>query len=135
VSATTLGAVVAAIERVYDPCSLAVNAPLNLIEMGLVRKCSVDDDGIAHVSIGTTAPGCVLVGSILEALEEQIGAVPGVSSVELRVDTSVIWTPDLMTDEGRRKLDARRQESHRRVPVRPRQWMELRSAANGHPDV
>jgi metal-sulfur cluster biosynthetic enzyme len=112
----------AAIARVDDPCSIAAKAPLNIFELGLVRSWDVDPDGDAHVVISPTSPSCILIGSIMEGVKKRVGEVPGVRSVEVELDGETFWTEDLMSEAGRQKLDARRQGSMRRVPVRPRQW-------------
>jgi metal-sulfur cluster biosynthetic enzyme len=113
-----------AIAKVDDPCSVRANAPLNVFELGLVRDWTVDDDGHVHVTLSPTSPSCVLIGSIMEGVEQRVRAVPGVASVQVVLDSETFWTTELMSDEGRRKLDGRRQGSLQRVPLRPRQWRE-----------
>jgi metal-sulfur cluster biosynthetic enzyme len=113
-----------AIAKVDDPCSVRANAPLNVFELGLVRSWSVGPDDDVHVMLSPTAPSCVLIGSIMEGIRERVGEVPGVASVDVQLDSETFWTPDLMSDEGRRKLHARRTGSMQRVPLRPRQWRE-----------
>jgi metal-sulfur cluster biosynthetic enzyme len=117
-------AVHAAIALVDDPCSVRANAPLNVFELGLVRSWTVAADGAVDVVLSPTSPSCVLIGSIMEGIEKRVGDVEGVSSVTVTVDTETFWTAELMTAEGRRKLDGRRAGSMERVPVRPRQWRE-----------
>lgn len=135
-SEKTYAAIVAALERVYDPCSLAVNANLNVLEMGLVRECTVDEKGVAHIKIGATNPFCTLIGSIMEAVEEQVAEVPDVSAVDLTLDTTTPWTPELMSDGARRKLDAQRRELRRSLTIVPRQWEQASAASAGHsPDA
>jgi len=114
----------AAIAKVDDPCSIAAQAPLNVFELGLVRHWSVDEEGDVQVVISPTTPSCVLVGSIMTGIEERVAEVPGVRSVEVELDATTFWTPDLMTASGRARLDRRREGSIRRVPLRPRQWRE-----------
>jgi metal-sulfur cluster biosynthetic enzyme len=117
-------AVRAAIAEVDDPCSLAANAPLSIFELGLVRDWTVDGDGHVHVAVSPTAPSCTLMGSILQGIEERVGLVDGVSSVEVEIDTDFVWSPLEMSTAGRGKLATRRGNSMREVPVRPRQWQQ-----------
>jgi metal-sulfur cluster biosynthetic enzyme len=114
-----------AIAQVDDPCSIRANAPLNVFELGLVRDWRIDPDGDVTVTLSPTNPSCVLIGSIAEGVERRVGALPGVRSVKVTIDTKTFWTPGLMTEGGRVKLAARRQGSMERVPVRPRQWKEI----------
>lgn len=117
-------AIVAAMHLVDDPCSIAARAPLNVVELGLVRSWHLDDDGQVHVTISPTAPSCVLIASIAAGIEARVGAVEGVAGVQVHLDTDTVWLPHMMTDEGRTKLERRRTTSLRSVPVRPRQWEE-----------
>jgi metal-sulfur cluster biosynthetic enzyme len=115
-------AVAGAIAEVDDPCSIAANAPLNIFEMGLVRSWDVDDEGHVRVVVSPTAPSCTLMGSILQGIEQRVGALVGVTDVEVIIDTDFVWSPAAMTAGGRAQLVARRSGSMARVPVRPRQW-------------
>jgi metal-sulfur cluster biosynthetic enzyme len=111
-----------AIAAVDDPCSIRANAPLNIFELGLVREWTVGPDGEVHVTLSPTSPSCTLIGSIIQGVEQRVGAVDGVRSVVVELDADTFWTEDLMSSEGRRKLAGRRGGSMERVPVRPRQW-------------
>jgi len=111
-----------AIALVDDPCSIAARAPLNVFELGLVRSWSVDADGDVRVTLSPTSPSCILIGSIMEGVEQRVGAVPGVRSVTVELDGETFWTPQLMSEDGQRKLASRRAGSMRRVPVQPREW-------------
>ena len=118
-----------ALTRVFDPCSVAANAPLNVLEMGLITSCELDDDGVVRIAVSATSPSCVLIGSIMKGVVDEVSAVEGISEVDASLDTETFWTPELMTEEGRAKLDARRQGSLARVPLRPQQWRERQKHA------
>jgi len=115
-------AVAGAIAEVDDPCSIAANAPLSIFDMGLVRSWDVDEEGHVRVVVSPTAPSCTLMGSILQGIEQRVGAIAGVSDVEVVIDTDFVWSPAAMAPAGRAQLTARRNGSMARVPVRPRQW-------------
>jgi metal-sulfur cluster biosynthetic enzyme len=123
-TAVSRASVAEALGAVYDPCSVASRSPLNVFEMGLVRDWDVREDGTVHVTLSPTSPSCVLIGSIMQGVEQRVSAVAGVRDVVVDLDAETFWTPDLMTEDGRRKLDAVRETSRRQVPVRPRQWQE-----------
>jgi metal-sulfur cluster biosynthetic enzyme len=101
-----------------------MKSPLSLLDMGMVRAFSIDRLGVVHITMTTTSPFCILVAAIMQSVEERLLAVPGVRAVDITLDHSSVWTEALMSDEGRAKLEARRRESLRLVPVRPRQWKE-----------
>jgi metal-sulfur cluster biosynthetic enzyme len=93
---------------VYDPCSHAWNRPLSVVDLGLVRDVAVDLTGTATVRISLTAPFCMAVATIMQAVEQRVGQLPGISSVHVEIDTETTWSTDLMTAQGRRTLADRR---------------------------
>jgi metal-sulfur cluster biosynthetic enzyme len=113
-----------AFRAVQDPCSVAANAPLSVLDMGLVRHWEVDLDGNVRIVISPTFPSCVLIGEIMEQVDRGVTAVPGVASVTVELDSDLMWTPAAMTEDGQAWLEERRTTSLRLVPVRPQQWKE-----------
>jgi len=104
-----------ALEHAYDPCSQAWQRPLSLVDLGLVREVDVDGDGTARVVLGLTAPYCMAVATLMQAVEHRAGEVPGVTGVVVDVDAAAPWSPALMTDEGRRWLSRRRDSDRRQA--------------------
>jgi metal-sulfur cluster biosynthetic enzyme len=119
----TPAAIEAALGKVDDPCSIAARAPMSVRDMGLVRDWHVEDDGTVVVTVSPTAPSCILMSSIADGIEARVAEVDGVENVRVEVDTVRMWTPELMTDAGRRTLEDRRAASLLEVPVRPREWV------------
>jgi metal-sulfur cluster biosynthetic enzyme len=101
-------AVRAALDDVYDPCSQAWQRPLSLVDLGLVREVDVDDSGHVTVRVSLTVPFCVAVATIMQAVERRVSELPGVATVLVDIDQDTPWSPELMTDEGRRVLERRR---------------------------
>lgn len=91
-------------------------SPVGLFEF------EVTDDGAVVVAIRTTTPMCTLIGSLLQAAEEQIFAVAGVTCVDVRADPSLGWTERDMTAQGPATLQLRRAVSRAEVPIVRRQW-------------
>ena len=80
-----------ALERVYDPCSVATRTPLNIVEMGLVREVEVDEESNVKVSICPTSPSCMLMGSITEGAENELRDIAGSGKVEVKIDADFFW--------------------------------------------
>jgi metal-sulfur cluster biosynthetic enzyme len=111
-----------ALDAVYDPCSVAVRAPISVAKMGLVREREVDADGHVRVRLCVTGPSCMLVGSMVKGIEERVAALPGVASVSVDIDADYMWTEDDMKPAGRQVLADARAESRRRLPIEPLEW-------------
>jgi metal-sulfur cluster biosynthetic enzyme len=116
--------VVAALTAVHDPCSVALNNPLSIVDMGLVRAAHLRADGVLHVTLCVTGPGCFMAPKFAEAARERLAALPFVERVEVDFDATVLWTPEDMTAHGRELQRLRHERSRSVSPVRPQQWRE-----------
>jgi metal-sulfur cluster biosynthetic enzyme len=114
-----------ALHRVYDPCSLASNNPLSLIDMGLVREWELDDERNLQVRMCVTSPSCMMAPTFLEAAREELRKIEGIGTVTVEVDVSVFWTEDLMSERGKRLAQIRRGRGIGTARARPQQWREL----------
>jgi metal-sulfur cluster biosynthetic enzyme len=85
--------IIACLEQIIDPCSAASASPMNLVEMGLIRGVEIDEDGAVSVALRLTSPACFMVGHIALEAKRLIGALPGVTSVEVIPDHGLDWSP------------------------------------------
>jgi metal-sulfur cluster biosynthetic enzyme len=113
-----------ALGQVFDPCSMAVNNPLSIVDMGLVRQWHLDERGRISVTMCVTGPGCMMFPKFVDAARAELMKLSFVREVDIAVDVSVLWTEDLMTERGRRLQHERHRHSHTIRPVRPQQWRE-----------
>jgi ATP-binding protein involved in chromosome partitioning len=87
----TTDAITAALATVEDP---EIHRPIT--DLGMVKSVSVDPDGAVHVEVFLTIAACPMRNTISERIQQAVGAVPGVSRVDL--------TFDVMSDEQRKNL-------------------------------
>lgn len=106
---------VEALRRVYDPCSQAWSRPMSIYDLGLVRAASIDDGGLAHITISLTAPFCMAIATIMQATEQRVGELDGVTGVDVQIDTTTPWSAELMTEQGRQWLAQRRRTDRSRA--------------------
>jgi metal-sulfur cluster biosynthetic enzyme len=111
-----------ALEQVCDPCSIAANAPVSILDMGLVRGWSVDDEANLTVCMCVTSASCTMGPHMVRATEELLSKIPGLNSARVEIDPSVFWTPEDITGRGREVLKQRRSSSLAKSPVAPQQW-------------
>jgi metal-sulfur cluster biosynthetic enzyme len=114
----------AALARVHDPCSVAARSPLSVRDMGLVRGWELGDDGVLEVRICVTTHACTMLGHIVRAIEDAVGAVAGVAGVRVTVERDVLWGEELMTPDGRAQLARNRRRARELTGLRPRQWKD-----------
>jgi len=112
-----------ALHQVCDPCSIAANAPLSIIDMGLVEGWQVDDGDIT-VTMCVTSPGCTMGPNMARAAETLLCEIEGVRNARVEFDPSIFWTPEKMTEKGKQSLAFRREQSLARAAVKPQQWRQ-----------
>ncbi|RUM98027.1 SUF system Fe-S cluster assembly protein [Pseudaminobacter arsenicus] len=87
--------IVAALKTVYDP-----EIPADIYELGLVYKIDIEDDRSVKIEMTLTAPGCPVAGEMPGWVQNAVGAVEGVSDVEVTMTFDPPWTPDRMSEEA-----------------------------------
>lgn len=97
------GDIAAALRTVIDPCSAATGAPLNLLDMGLVRRAERVGNHV-EVELRLTAPICWNAAPMMEAVEQAVGRVSGVEKVTCTADHGMEWTPAHMTAGAKERL-------------------------------
>lgn len=87
--------IVSALKTVYDP-----EIPADIYELGLVYKIDIEDDRTVKIDMTLTAPGCPVAGEMPGWVQNAVGAVEGVSGVEVNMTFDPPWTPDRMSEEA-----------------------------------
>ena len=88
--------IVAALKTVYDP-----EIPADIYELGLIYKVDVEDDRTVKIDMTLTAPGCPVAGEMPGWVQNAVGAVEGISDVEVNMVFDPPWSPDRMSEEAR----------------------------------
>jgi metal-sulfur cluster biosynthetic enzyme len=100
----------ARLNQIIDPCSIAAGAQAGLVDLGLVRSIEFEDLGSgrykAVVQIIITHPFCMMAGVFLNEVRKRLIEIDGIAEVEATLDAETMWTPELMTPEYRRLLQA-----------------------------
>lgn len=87
--------VISALKTVYDP-----EIPADIFELGLIYKIDIEDDRIVKIVMTLTAPGCPVAGEMPGWVENAVGAVEGVSGVDVSMTFDPPWTPERMSEEA-----------------------------------
>ena len=87
--------IVAALKTVYDP-----DIPADIYELGLIYKIDIEDDRTVKIKMTLTAPGCPVAGEMPGWVQNAVGAVEGVSDVEVEMTFDPPWSPDRMSEEA-----------------------------------
>lgn len=87
--------IVAALKTVYDP-----EIPADIFELGLIYKIDIEDDRMVKIVMTLTAPGCPVAGEMPGWVENAVGAVEGVSGVQVELTFDPPWSADRMSEEA-----------------------------------
>ena len=94
----TVDKVFGALKGVYDP-----EIPINVVDLGLIYDVQVND-GDVQVCMTLTAPGCGMGPFIAQQAEWAISELEGVGEVEVEMVFDPAWSPDLVTEDGKKLL-------------------------------
>jgi metal-sulfur cluster biosynthetic enzyme len=106
--------VLAALDTVQDPCSLAQAIPIGIAEMGMVTDVRVggaDEVGLRDVELvlRVTAPGCMYVPFMDRSIRVAVGELEEVRDVSTVWEPTADWTPDAISPPARARIaEARR---------------------------
>src|ERR1700750_970903 len=87
--------IIAALKTVYDP-----EIPADIYELGLIYRVDIEDDRMVKIVMTLTAPGCPVAGEMPGWVENAVGAVEGVSGVEVTMTFDPPWSAERMSEEA-----------------------------------
>jgi FeS assembly SUF system protein len=91
--------VVEACRTVYDP-----EIPVNIYDLGLIYTVDISESNEVKIIMTLTAPGCPVAGEMPGWVMDSVGAVQGVSHVDVDMTFDPPWGMDMMSDEARLEL-------------------------------
>ena len=91
----TVEEVTEALTNVIDP-----ELGLDFVELGLIYGVEVDG-GDVHVTFSLTSPGCPIGPQVSEQIEEFVGDLDDVESVQSSMVFSPAWTPERMSEDAK----------------------------------
>jgi metal-sulfur cluster biosynthetic enzyme len=97
-STITKDEVLNALHDVFDP-----EIPVNVVDLGLIYGVEVDD-GNVDVTMTLTFAGCGMGPYIAQQAEWRIAEMEGVEDVNVELTFDPPWTPDLITEDGKKLL-------------------------------
>jgi metal-sulfur cluster biosynthetic enzyme len=102
----TRAAILAELDEIKDPCSMASGVPMGLAEMGLIDTLDVSPEGEVEIRLRLTSPFCHMIGFFKTEAARRVMALPGITSVSLSADNGLDWSPDrISTSAQARRAD------------------------------
>lgn len=91
--------VLEALKVVKDP-----EIPVNVVDLGLVYEVRVDDAGQVDIDMTLTSMGCPVQDLIQTDAELAVMKVDGVTAVTVEFVWSPPWSPQKMTEDGKKQM-------------------------------
>jgi FeS assembly SUF system protein len=91
--------IVEQLKTVYDP-----EIPVDIYELGLVYKVSLDAEGAATIRMTLTSPMCPAAEELPPEVESKARSVEGVTAVTLDLVWDPPWTPAMMSEAAKLEL-------------------------------
>lgn len=92
-------AVMEKLKTVIDP-----ELGINVVDLGLIYDIQISEEGHVQIVMTLTTPGCPLHDSISAGTRQAIEVIEGVKSVNVDLVWEPQWTPDMMSDEAKKRL-------------------------------
>jgi len=85
--------------------------PINIVDMGLIYGVKVSNDNKVDVKMTMTTRGCPLHDTIVSDVKRYVNKVPGVSDVNVEIVWEPAWTPEKMSEEGKKLINYGKQKT------------------------
>ena len=82
-----------ALHGVIDP-----EIGLSVVDVGLIYRIEVGEDGVAVIEMTTTSRGCPATDFLLDAVRERALDTGVVAKVEMKLTFEPPWSPDMMRE-------------------------------------
>jgi metal-sulfur cluster biosynthetic enzyme len=76
---------------------------IGIVDLGLIAECKVSGDYVT-VAMRTTTPRCPFQPFIMMEAHRKLLELNGIKGVEVEIDNTVAWRPDMMSDSAKDRL-------------------------------
>ncbi|MEH7441644.1 metal-sulfur cluster assembly factor [Bacillus sp. JJ1122] len=77
---------------------------INVVDLGLIYDIDIPEPRSAKILMTLTTPGCPLHDSIASGIKYCVLGMEEIDQADVQLTWEPAWTPDMMTDDGKRML-------------------------------
>ena len=90
--------VISVLKECYDP-----EIPIDLWNLGLIYDIKIKNNDI-DIIMSLTTPGCTMGQHMADDIKSKLEKNENIENINVQVVFDPPWEPEMMTDEGRKKL-------------------------------
>ena len=105
-STVTSQQVLDSLKQCMDP-----EIPISVVDMGLIYGVNINPDNKVDIKMTMTTRGCPLHDTLVTDVKRYVTKVPGVSSVNVEIVWEPAWTPEKMSEEGKKMINYGKQKT------------------------
>ena len=100
-------------EKVLDSLKQCMDPeiPINIVDMGLIYGIKIRDDNKVDIKMTMTTRGCPLHDTLVNDVKRYVNKVPGVTDVNIEIVWDPPWTPEKMSDDGKKLINYGKQQT------------------------
>jgi metal-sulfur cluster biosynthetic enzyme len=84
--------------------------PINVVDMGLIYGVNISTDNKVDIKMTMTTRGCPLHDTLVSDVKRYVNKVPGVNEVNVEIVWEPVWTPEKMSEAGRKMINYGKQK-------------------------
>ena len=85
--------------------------PINVVDMGLIYGVNVRNDNKVDIKMTMTTRGCPLHDTLVSDVKRYVNKVPGVNGVNVEIVWEPVWTPEKMSEAGKKMINFGKQKT------------------------
>jgi len=92
-----------AVDRIREALRQVIDPELgyNIVDLGLIYEVAMAEEGVVHIAMTTTTPGCPATDYLKGGAGQAAGSVSGVARVDVELTYAPRWTPEMMSPEAK----------------------------------
>ena len=100
-------------EQVLDSLKQCMDPeiPINIVDMGLIYGVDVRENNKIDIKLTMTTRGCPLHDTLINDVKRYVNKVPGVTDVNIEIVWEPPWTPERMSEAGKKLINYGKQQT------------------------
>ena len=98
--------VLESLKQCMDP-----EVPISVVDMGLIYDVNVNAENKVDIKMTMTTRGCPLHDTLISDVKRYVTKVPGVTGVNVEIVWEPTWTPEKMSEAGKKMINYGQQKT------------------------